>query len=263
MLAAASEKRLTRNKARRSPRPCSCPRSRSKHHPYALEIHSHVLQNVVADLDKAFEALLRRVKARRDPGYPQFKVRIDRSRVPASRSRRRLQGRPRRMLGRAVTYLSGIGQIAVRWHRTLRRCDQAARIFCRQASGRRLLLRGRAARTAAEDRESIGIDLRLMRLATFSNGEQKRTLGGITGTFSRSCTGLQRKIARCVLGDRDRRRLILRLQRLMVMWPTQERLPQRVRPRIDHAGSIGSCSKISGLPPSRASCCRPCPAVSP
>src|SRR5271166_6517864 len=31
--------------------------------PYALDIHSHILQNVVADLDKAFEAFFRRVKA--------------------------------------------------------------------------------------------------------------------------------------------------------------------------------------------------------
>ena len=43
--------------------------------PYALDIHSHILQNVVADLDKAFEAFFRRVKAGEHPGYPRFKVR--------------------------------------------------------------------------------------------------------------------------------------------------------------------------------------------
>ena len=42
--------------------------------PYALDIHSHILQNVVADLDKAFEAFFRRVKAGENPGYPRFKV---------------------------------------------------------------------------------------------------------------------------------------------------------------------------------------------
>ena len=38
--------------------------------PFALDIHSHILQNVVADLDKAFEAFFRRVKAGENPGYP-------------------------------------------------------------------------------------------------------------------------------------------------------------------------------------------------
>jgi putative transposase len=43
--------------------------------PYADGIHSHILQNVVADLDKAFQAFFRRVKAGEDPGYPRFKGR--------------------------------------------------------------------------------------------------------------------------------------------------------------------------------------------
>src|SRR5262249_45856577 len=41
--------------------------------PYAFDVHSHILQNVVADLDKAFQAFFRRVKAGEDPGYPRFK----------------------------------------------------------------------------------------------------------------------------------------------------------------------------------------------
>ncbi|HEY0739263.1 MAG TPA: transposase [Herpetosiphonaceae bacterium] len=41
--------------------------------PWAAEIHSHVLQVVVADLDKAFQAFFRRVKAGEAPGYPRFK----------------------------------------------------------------------------------------------------------------------------------------------------------------------------------------------
>src|SRR6266540_5334006 len=43
--------------------------------PYAKGIHSHVLQVVVADLDKAFQAFFRRVKAGENPGYPRFKGR--------------------------------------------------------------------------------------------------------------------------------------------------------------------------------------------
>src|SRR5260370_11735740 len=43
--------------------------------PYAAEVHSHILQVVVADLDKAFQAFFRRVKAGESPGYPRFKGR--------------------------------------------------------------------------------------------------------------------------------------------------------------------------------------------
>ena len=43
--------------------------------PYAAKVHSHILQVVVADLDKAFQAFFRRVKAGETPGYPRFKGR--------------------------------------------------------------------------------------------------------------------------------------------------------------------------------------------
>ena len=41
--------------------------------PWAAVVHSHVLQVVVADLDKAFQAFFRRLKAGEAPGYPRFK----------------------------------------------------------------------------------------------------------------------------------------------------------------------------------------------
>src|SRR5258708_12104111 len=44
-------------------------------HPYAKNIHSHILQTVVQDLDKAFSAFFRRLKSGETPGYPRFKSR--------------------------------------------------------------------------------------------------------------------------------------------------------------------------------------------
>ena len=41
--------------------------------PYAVNIHSHILQVVVSDLDKAFQAFFRRIKLGEIPGYPRFK----------------------------------------------------------------------------------------------------------------------------------------------------------------------------------------------
>lgn len=43
--------------------------------PYAKRVHSHVLQAVVQDRDKAFQAFFRRLKADETPGYPRFKGR--------------------------------------------------------------------------------------------------------------------------------------------------------------------------------------------
>src|SRR5580765_5715628 len=43
--------------------------------PWAKVVHSHVLQVVVADLDKAFQAFFRRLKAGEAAGYPRFKGR--------------------------------------------------------------------------------------------------------------------------------------------------------------------------------------------
>jgi hypothetical protein len=40
--------------------------------PFAKEIHSHVLQIVVTDLDTAFQAFFRRLKAGEKPGFPRF-----------------------------------------------------------------------------------------------------------------------------------------------------------------------------------------------
>jgi putative transposase len=44
-----------------------------KENPFAAQLHSHILQVVVQDLDKAFQAFFRRVKAGETPGYPRFK----------------------------------------------------------------------------------------------------------------------------------------------------------------------------------------------
>ena len=63
--------------------------------------------------------------------------------------------------------------------------------------------------------ESIGIDLGLVRLATFSTGEKKENPRWYRGIL-RELRVLQRKIARCVMGSGNRRRLIGRLRRMMV-----------------------------------------------
>ena len=81
--------------------------------PWAAVVHSHVLQTVVSDLDKAFQAFFRRVKVGEQPGYPRFKGwnRFASFGFKEHGNGFKLDGRRLRV--------HGIGRIAVRWHRRL------------------------------------------------------------------------------------------------------------------------------------------------
>ena len=80
---------------------------------YAEKIHSHVLQVTVVDLDKAFQAFFRRVKAGEKPGYPRFK---GKDRFDSFGFKE--YGNGFKVDGRRLK-LSGIGRVHVRWHRPL------------------------------------------------------------------------------------------------------------------------------------------------
>src|SRR5262245_5686366 len=79
--------------------------------PYAGPVHSHVLQTVVQDLDKAFQAFFRRVKAGEEPGYPRFK---GQHRFKSFGFKE--YGNGFKVDGHRLK-ITGIGRVAVRWHR--------------------------------------------------------------------------------------------------------------------------------------------------
>ena len=81
--------------------------------PYAGSIHSHILQTVVADLDKAFQAFFRRVRSGETPGYPRFKGknRFDSFGLKEYGNGFKLDGRRLK--------LSSIGRVRVFWHRPI------------------------------------------------------------------------------------------------------------------------------------------------
>jgi len=81
--------------------------------PYAGAVHSHVLQTVVQDLDKAFQAFFRRVKAGEEPGYPRFK---GKHRFKSFGFKE--YGNGFKVDGRRLK-IAGIGRVAVRWHRNV------------------------------------------------------------------------------------------------------------------------------------------------
>ena len=185
--------------------------------PYMLDIRSHILQNVVADLDKAFQAFFRRVKAGENPGYPRFKGKNRFAGFGFKEYGNGFKAGPQQDGGEGRRLkLSGIGRIAVRWPRKLEGMIKPARVFCR-AGNWFVAFSCEVERPGPlpETGESIGIDLGLLRLATFSTGEKKENPRWYRKILQ-ELRVLVRKIARCMPGGRNRRRPILRLQRLMV-----------------------------------------------
>jgi putative transposase len=177
--------------------------------PYAHGIHSHILQDVVADLDKAFQAFFRRVQAGEKPGYPRFK---GRNRFAGFGFKE--YGNGFKIDGRRLK-LSGIGRIAVRWHRALEGTIKTARISCRAgkwfvAFACEIERPDPLPKTGSE----IGIDVGLLRLATLSNGEPVENPRWYRNIL-KELRVLQRKISRAVLGGRNRRKLVRQLQRLL------------------------------------------------
>ena len=134
--------------------------------PYAANVHSHILQVVVADLDKAFAAFFRRVKAGETPGYPRFK---GRGRFNSFGLKE--LGNGFRLDGRRLK-LSGIGRVAVRWHRPIEGAIKTVRVvgaagkwfacFACELDGQPLPPSG----------NEMGVDVGVSALLTTSDGRQ-------------------------------------------------------------------------------------------
>ena len=168
--------------------------------PWAKNVHSHVLQTVVQDLDKAFVAFFRRVKLGEKPGYPRFKGR-NRWRSFGFKE----YGNGFKIDGRRLK-LSGIGRVAVRWHRPVEGQIKTARIV--KSAGKWFVSFSCVVETplplpsAGGD---VGVDVGLLSLVTMSDGEKVKH-----PHFYRDA---QRSAARKTKGGENRRKAVLVLQR--------------------------------------------------
>ncbi len=182
-------------------------KERKATNPWAKGVHSHVLQTVVQDLDKAFDAFFRRVKAGEKPGYPRFK---GRNRWHSFGFKE--NGNGFRLDGRRLK-LSGIGRVAVRWHRpiegqikTLRISKKAGKWF---ASFSCVVDDPTPLPATGKD---VGIDVGLASLITTSEGE-KVPHPRFYRKAQRRLQVAQRRVARRTKGGKNRRKAIVRLQR--------------------------------------------------
>ena len=172
--------------------------------PHAAGIHSHILQVVVSDLDKTFQAFFRRKKAGETPGYPRFKGR-NRFRSFGFKE----EGNGFKIDGRRLR-LSGIGRIAVRWHRPLEGTIKTLRI------GRKAGKWYAAFACEVEPQPlppldtEVGIDAGLNSLFVLSTGEHLENPRWYRSS-QRKLRVLQRAVARKKKGGANRRKAVTTL----------------------------------------------------
>jgi len=176
-----------------------------KENPYAGQLHSHILQVVVTDLDQAFQAFFRRVKAGETPGYPRFKgrERFDSFGLKEYGNGFKLDGRRLR--------ISGMGRVRVRWHRpvegkvkTLRIRRQAGvwyACFACEVEEHPLLPTGR----------EVGVDVGIHHLLATSENEVVENPHWYREE-QRKLRVIQRRVSRRKLGGANRRKAVLALQ---------------------------------------------------
>jgi putative transposase len=174
--------------------------------PYAKGIHSHVLQIVVSDLDKAFQAFFRRVKAGETPGFPRFKG-FNRF----SSFGFKQYGNGFKIDGRRLK-LSGIGRVAVRWHRPLEGTIKTVRITRRAGKWYACFACEIEATPLPTATTDIGVDVGIASLITTSEGEKEGHPGWYRNA-QRKLRVLQRRVARRKKGSARRRKAVLQLQR--------------------------------------------------
>ena len=116
--------------------------------PEYAAIHSHVLQDVLARLDKTYQAFFRRIQAGEKAGFPRFQ---GRSRWHSFTFKEYGNGA---RLENGSLILSKIGRIAVRWSRPLAGYAQDRHPLPRGGWLVRLLLVRRGAHAAAAARRA-------------------------------------------------------------------------------------------------------------
>jgi putative transposase len=175
--------------------------------PYAQQMFSQTAQSVVEQVDAAFQAFFRRVKAGMKAGYPRFKSRNRFNSVEFKQF-----GNGIRIDGKRLKVF-GVGRVAVRWHREMQGIPKMARIkhtagqwfvciVCDVPDKPPLPKTGRA----------IGLDMGVSALITTSEGE-KVDHPKFYRTSQKKLRILQRSLARAKPGSRNRKEVLRQVQR--------------------------------------------------
>ena len=177
-----------------------------RENPYAGQLHSHILQVVVSDLDKAFQAFFRRVKAGETPGYPRFKGgnRFDSFGLKEYGNGFKLDGRRLR--------ITGIGRVRVRWHRPIQGAIKTIRIRRQAGAWYACLACEMEAQPLAPTGREIGIDVGVHHLLATSEAEIVDNPHWYREE-QKKLRVIQRQVSRRKSGGANRRKSVLALQR--------------------------------------------------
>ncbi|MEP7294264.1 MAG: transposase [Chloroflexota bacterium] len=175
--------------------------------PQARGVHSHILQVAITDCDKAFQAFFRRVKAGEKPGYPRF-----RSWQRFSSIAFKEYGNGFRIDGRRLK-VSGVGRIAVRWHRPLEGDVKTVRVIHKAGYWYACFACEVEAPTPLPATgQNIGIDVGISALITTSDGDTVEN-PNYYRVAQRKLRILQRRLARAQRGSNNRKKALLSVQR--------------------------------------------------
>jgi putative transposase len=177
--------------------------------PEYREINAQVLQDVLARLDRTFQAFFRRVRAGEKPGYPRFQGanRYNSFTYPQVGE----HGGAR--LDNGFLVLSRIGRMAVRWSRPLEGTPKTVTIV-READGWYVCLSCAEVpvRTLPETGQETGIDLGLESFATLADGSTVPN-PRIFHLAEMNLKRAQRRAARRKTGSHRRRKAVKLLAR--------------------------------------------------
>lgn len=174
--------------------------------PAAAQIPHNVLQDVVDHLDRAFQAFFRRMAAGEKAGYPRFK------------GAARYAGFGYKQLGHGFKVdgrrlrLTGIGRVAVRWHRPLEGKIKTLRVVQKAGKWYAYFACEVAPQPLPPTGREIGIDVGIASLITTSDGEQVAHPNWYRRE-QRRLRVLQRRVSRRKLGGSNRRKAVRQLQR--------------------------------------------------
>ena len=175
--------------------------------PEYVAIHSHVLQDVLARLDKTYQAFFRRIReGKATPGYPRFhgRNRFNSFTYKEVGNGARLEGSP----DNGFLVLSKIGRLAVRWSRPLEGTPKTV-TMSREADGWYVCIS--CADVPMEPLpptgQETGIDLGLASFATLADGTMIHNPRCYRKAERRLKTA-QRKVARRKKGSNRRRKAV-------------------------------------------------------
>ncbi len=169
--------------------------------PEAKGIHSHILQTVVADLDRVFRGFFRRVKAGEKPGYPRFKGKNRFSSFGLKE-----YGNGFKIDGRRLK-LHGVGRIPVRWHRPLPGTPKTLRIV-RKADGWYAMFTCEVEpKPLPPTGKEVGIDVGVASLIATSEGEKVPNPRWYR-VAQRKLRRQQRRVSRRQKGSSNRRKAV-------------------------------------------------------